>query len=83
MYLKIAKIIGISVAGCIVWNSLLLGAYHWQKAFQEWKAESWKVQKVELDYGYEPAEIALNMKTDLLKQMEKAIKTELTHRVDK
>jgi len=80
MYLKIGKIIGISVAGCLVWNSLLLGAYHWQKAFQEWKAESWKVN---IDYGHAPEELALNMDTDLLKQMEKAVANELKFRKNK
>jgi len=80
MYLKITKIIGISIAGCLVWNSLLLGAYHWQKALREWSKSEW-VQNV--DYGHAPEELALNMDTDLLKQMEKAVANELKFRKNK
>ena len=76
-YWNIGKIIGISIAGCIVWNSLLLGGYHWYKAINEWRGQQWTVTK---SLGHEPAELAMDMEFDSLKQLEKAIKEELKYR---
>ncbi len=83
----VTLIITSAIVGCIVLNTLALGAYHWKKAYDEWKDSDWKVAAVtstlKPDYGHEPEEMALNMDTELLKQMEKAVKNELKYRTSK
>lgn len=71
-----------AIVGCITINTLALGAYHWVKVYNEWGASPVAVAQ-KIDYGHEPEELALNMDTELLKQMEKAVKNELKYRVNK
>lgn len=85
-YWKVGKTVAVSLAWCILWNTLFLGSYHWYKAAKDWKIESWTVAPTptptpkKIDLGHEPAELAMDMEYDSLKQMEKAIKEELKYR---
>lgn len=80
------KIAAISVSGFLLINTLIMGVYHWHRVYKEWGIQSastdW-TQPKKIDYGHEPEELALNMDTELLKQMEKAVKNELKYRANK
>lgn len=80
----ILLIITSAIVGCIVINTLILGGYHWHRAYEEWTVVATPTPtptpKPKIDLGHEPAEIAMDMEYDSLKQMEKAIKEELKYR---
>lgn len=68
-----------AIVGCIIINTLALGAYHWVRVYQDWDAPQ-VLDPKKIDLGHEPAELAMDMEYDTLKQMEKAIKEELKYR---
>lgn len=66
-----------AIVGCIIINTLALGIYQGIRLYREWGSTE---QATKIDLGHEPAELAMDMEYDTLKQMEKAIKEELKYR---